>query len=212
MLRLALPLALLLAAPALAQDRGDEGEQYPETPPPVEDYPETPPPVDGADDAEEAPDVEREPETYEEMVQRGIALLNLGDRGAARLAFEAAEQGRPDRAEAIYYQGVTHRLAAQRPDAVEDFRRAAAVAAQAAPRWTARALHGVASTLERIDGKLDEARTAWQALGRFARAHPEAIDPAIPDARVAAIDAFAAREVEAAATRERAAARRRSEE
>lgn len=127
---------------------------------------------------------------YTVRVQEGIQQLMSGDaRNAVNTFREASQMGGTPRPEAAYYVAAAQRLAGDLEDALESFRQAATVAQSAnAPRWQARCLHGVASTLERLEGRIEEARTAWQEYTRFADSHSTVAETSVGRARVQAID------------------------
>lgn len=126
---------------------------------------------------------------YTQRVRAGIEQLMGGNGDQALATFREALAMTPARPEAQYYIGEASRMAGSFEDAVNAFRQAAALAQSAnEPRWQARALHGVASTLERMEGRLEEARTAWQEYTRFADSHSTVSDPSIGRARIQAID------------------------
>jgi tetratricopeptide (TPR) repeat protein len=122
-------------------------------------------------------------------VQHGIELLLRGDNAGAMSAFREAAGAEASRPEPQYYIGVANRMAGNFPDALAAFQQAAALAERGnAPSWRARALHGIASTLERMDGRADDARTAWQQYATFADANQRVASPQVGRARVQAID------------------------
>ncbi len=126
---------------------------------------------------------------YTRRVQSGIERLAGGDPAGAITTFREAVGMDGSRPQAPYYIGTAHRMSGNLAEALTSFQQAAALA-QAAnlPRWRARALHGVASTLERMEGRVEEARTAWQAYASFADGNPTVADPQLGRARVSAID------------------------
>lgn len=136
--------------------------------------------------AQSAPDAAAR---YAESVGRGTTALTSGDRNGALAAFRDAVQLEPSRPEAVCHLAATQRLAGDLSAAEEGFQACLRVARAANDsRWTARALHGVASTLERIPERMTDARTAWQEYVRFADGATTVASPAIGRARTTAID------------------------
>lgn len=145
---------------------------------------------------------------YTQRVQAGIALLVAGDNGGATNAFRDAVGMDGSRPMAPYYLAAANRMGGRLGDALDGFRRAAELAGER-PRWKGRALQGVAETLERMDGRLEEARTAWQEYVRFADANVAVTFPAMGRARVSAVNLVIEQETAYVAVRERIAARER---
>lgn len=128
-------------------------------------------------------------DAYTQQVQRGIEQLASGDTAGATTTFQEALATEARRPEAQYYLATVLRMTGDLEGAVSGFQQSAALAQAATlPRWQARALHGVASTLERIAGRVEEARAAWQAYSSFADANPTVSDSQLGRARVQAID------------------------
>lgn len=139
--------------------------------------------------AQEAPATRPSADEYTRRVRRGIEQLAGGDGAGAMTTFREAAALDGSRPEAAYYTGTAHRMGGNLEQALTSFQQAAALAQAASqPRWRARALHGVASTLERMEGRVEEARTAWQEYSRFADANQAVADPQLGRARIAAID------------------------
>jgi tetratricopeptide (TPR) repeat protein len=155
-------------------------------------------------------------DAYSVRVQAGIQQLMSGDSRNAINTFREATAMNGGRPEAHYYIGAAQRLAGDLEDAIATFRQAASAAQSAnQPRWQARALHGIASTLERLEGRIEEARTAWQEYTRFADGHSQVSDTAVGRARVQAIDVMNEQEQVYVTVRQRIAEReeeRRREE
>jgi len=145
---------------------------------------------------------------YTQRVQDGIALLVSGDSSGAQSAFRDAIQMDGNRPQGPYYLAASNRMSGNFQDAVTGFERAADVA-ENEPRWRARALQGVAETLERMDGRLEDARTAWQAYVRFADSNTTVAFSAMGRARVQAIDVMVEQERAYPAVRQRIAERER---
>ena len=131
-----------------------------------------------------------------------------GDNGGARSAFTDAIAMDGSRPMAPYYLAAANRLAGNLEDALSGFRRAAELGGEH-PRWKGRALQGVAETLERMEGRLEEARTAWQEYVRFADSNATVTFPQMGRARVSAIDQVLEQENAYQRVRERIAERER---
>jgi tetratricopeptide (TPR) repeat protein len=126
---------------------------------------------------------------YTQRVQRGIERLLAGDNSGATGAFREAIAMDAARPIAPYYLAAAQRVAGNLQDALTGFQSAVQLARTANDgRWTARCLQGVAETLERIEGRTEDARTAWQEYVRFADSNQPVSDPAMGRARVQAID------------------------
>jgi hypothetical protein len=89
------------------------------------------------------------------------------------------------------------------------FRTASRLASSDA-RWQARSMQGVAETLERIEGKRNEARTAWTEYVRFVDQNQGVGFPELGRARVQALDAMRELDETYADVRERIATRARA--
>lgn len=180
---LAITTCLLCAAPALAQDADSASGE------------DAPPP--GAD-------------AYTQRIQAGIALITAGDTAGAQQAFRDAVGMDGNRPQAVYYLAVSNRLSGNLDDALEGFRRAVGnAAAEDLPRWQARALQGVAETLERMPGRLEEAYEAWQEYVRFSDGHQAMAFPQVGRARIQAYNVMHEQESAYVAVRERIAERER---
>lgn len=155
-----------------------------------------------------APAVAQTSSDYLTHLGRGLTAASAGDRAAARSAFRQAVQLDGARPEARCHLAAIERLDGDLPAALEAFQ-ACLTAARAAndPRWTARALHGVASTLERSADRLSEARAAWQEYVRFSDGAAAIAPPAVGRARMAAIDAIVELDRTSAEVRQRIAER-----
>ncbi len=133
--------------------------------------------------------------SYAALVGRGVSASTSGDRGGALTAFREAVQAEPTRPEAICLLAAAQRTSGDLAAALESFRACAGVARGASdPRWTGRALAGVASTLEQMSGHLAEARTAWQEYVQFADGARAAASPEVGRARIQAIDVLTEQE------------------
>ena len=149
-------------------------------------------------------------DAYTQRTQAGIALLTGGDTHGAMGAFREAIEMDGARPMAAYYLAAAQRMSGNLDEALAGFRRAAELAQSAdAARWQARALQGVADTLERMEGRIADARTAWEAYIAFADSHQTVAFPQMGRAHLAAIDRMLEQEGAYGDVRERIAARER---
>src|SRR5687767_5647103 len=125
---------------------------------------------------------------YVQKVANGVRLMVARDFDGAIASLRegvALESGNPL---AHYFIGEAQRMKGELAEAIESFRTAARLAGPAnEPRWQARALQGVADTLERIPDRIAEARTAWQEYVRFADSHRDVSFPELGRQRIQAI-------------------------
>ncbi|MEQ8454884.1 MAG: hypothetical protein RLO52_23705 [Sandaracinaceae bacterium] len=179
----------LTTAPALAQDEAQEAAQSA-----------------GGEETVARPGAD----AYTQRTQAGIALLTGGDTPGAMGAFREAIEMDGARPMAAYYLAAAQRMSGNLDEALAGFRRAAELAQSAdAARWQARALQGVADTLERMEGRIADARTAWEAYIAFADSHQTVAFPQMGRAHLAAIDRMLEQEGAYGDVRERIAARER---
>lgn len=151
-----------------------------------------------------------QPAAYDVELQRALTQFGAGEIEDATRTLTEAVALDGTRPEAPYYLAASMRAAGNLEGALTAFERAAEIARSAnAPRWEARALHGVASTLERFDGRLEDARTAWQAYARFADANPRLASGELARARIQAIDIMNEQERAYVEVRQRIAERER---
>ena len=147
-------------------------------------------------------------DAYTQRTQAGIALLTGGDTPGALAAFREAIEMDGGRPMAPYYVAAAQRMSGELNAALTGFQQAAALAEAAnAPRWRARALQGVADTLERMEGRIQYARSACQAYIAFADANQAVAFPQMGRAHLAAIDRVLEQEGAYGDVRERFAAR-----
>jgi tetratricopeptide (TPR) repeat protein len=141
-------------------------------------------------------------------MQRGFASSRAGDRAGAVAAFREAVQAEPDRPEGTCVLAEANRMAGDFPAALEGYRACASIArTRGDVLWTSRGLAGVAWTLERMPGRLEDARTAWQEYVRFADGAAHVAHPEIGRARITAIDQVVELERVTAEVRQRIAER-----
>ncbi len=147
---------------------------------------------------------------YTRLISEGVSLMVSGDTDGGFDRFRRALSSDGARPQAPYYIAVLNRAGGNLEEAVSGFQRTAELAERAnEPRWQARALQGAAFTLERMEGRIEEARTAWQTYVRFADAHTTVSHPQLGRARIQAIDMVIEQERVYVDVRERIAERER---
>ena len=147
---------------------------------------------------------------YATACANGLRLLTARDYDGALGAFRQAVQIAGSDPTAFYYMGETHRVRGNLVDALEMFRTAARLASAGSDaRMQARSLQGVAETLERTEGKRNEARTAWTEYMRYADQNQGVGFPDLARARIQALDAMRELDETYADVRERIATRER---
>jgi tetratricopeptide (TPR) repeat protein len=145
---------------------------------------------------------------YATACESGLRLLVSRDFDGALAAFRQAVQISGSDPRAFYYMGEAQRVRGNLNDALEMFRTAARLAsASGDARMQARGLQGIAETLERIEGKRNEARTAWTEYMRFADQNTAVAFPDLARARIQALDAMRELDETYADVRERIATR-----
>jgi tetratricopeptide (TPR) repeat protein len=160
--------------------------------------------------AQDAPAATTGTTPHAEACADGLGKLRAGDTEGAVAALRRAVQLEQGRALGFYYLGEGLRVQRSHADALEMFRTAARLARAAGDtRLEARSLQGVADTLERIEGKRNEARAAWAEYLRFANANSEVAFPALANARIQALDTMRELDETYADVRERIAIRAR---
>ena len=155
-----------------------------------------------------APTTPRGTPPYATQCANGLRLLMARDFDGALAAFRQATSIAGSDPIAFYYMGETQRVRGNLPDALEMFRTAARLAGTDA-RWQARAMQGIAETLERTEGKRNEARTAWTEYVRFVDQNQGVGYPDLGRARIQALDAMRELDETYADVRERIATRAR---
>jgi hypothetical protein len=126
---------------------------------------------------------------YAARIGQGSSAIGAGDRPGAIVAFREAVQLEPSRPEGVCYLAAAQRLSGDMNAALDGFQACARVARAAGDgRWTGRALHGIASTLERMPERAADARAAWQEYVRFADSATAHAIPQVGRARITAID------------------------
>jgi hypothetical protein len=141
---------------------------------------------------------------YDRAVRVALGELAGGEVQAGRDRLAGLVEQSPQRTAAHCHLAEAHRMAGELDAAVESYR-ACARLARAAAKATheARGLMGVAQTLARMEGRLEDAKAAFDALLIFAEAHEGVIDPALVRGRVQAALAMIEADVAAAAVKAR---------
>jgi cytochrome c-type biogenesis protein CcmH/NrfG len=141
-------------------------------------------------------------------VTEGARLARGGDFGGALATLREAIRLEPGTCLAFLMMGTTYVLQGDFDQALDNYRTAARIAEEFHDDHVqARALHGIAATLELMEGRLAEARDAWTRMAQFADAHRAVANPEIARARIQAINAALDRRDAYVAVRQRIAAR-----
>lgn len=151
------------------------------------------------------------PAGYHEHVRTAMSSFVVGDRESAAQHFREALALAPSQPDALCYVGEMNRATGDLNGALDNFQDCLRFAREANDRrFVARALHGLASTLERMPNRIQDARNAWQEYVRFADSSGGAADGRIGRTRIEAIDAWLALEQRMVEVRARIAERERA--
>jgi hypothetical protein len=148
--------------------------------------------------------------TYESRVRQAAVQVATGDRAAGLALLRTAVADSPSRPDAICYLAEAYRVSGDFVAALDNFEaclRVARTAGNAA--FTARAMHGVASTFERMPEHLADARAAWLEYARFADGATSVASAQIGRERVTAVDVVTEQERVYVEVRQRIAERER---
>jgi hypothetical protein len=128
--------------------------------------------------------------TYAVRVRSALDAIGRGDRDGGVRGLREAIANEPSRPDAICYLAETFRMGGDLTGAIDNFQMCLSVARAANDLgFVARAMHGVASSFERLpDEHLNDAREAWLAYQRFSEANPSVGHASIGRDRVTAID------------------------
>lgn len=128
--------------------------------------------------------------TYEAQVRSGLDALTRGDRDAGMRSLRDAIAANPSRPEAICYLAEAFRANGDLTGALDNFNTCLTIARSANDTaFVARAMHGVASTFERMpEEHVNDARAAWLAYTRYCEMNVGVGHPEIGRNRVTAID------------------------
>lgn len=148
---------------------------------------------------------------YALKIQAGSRAVMARDFPGAADAFRQAIQLEPSKPDGYYFLGETQRLGGNLPESIEAFRTCVRMASQVgSDAFEGRCLQGIADSLERIEGRGEEARGAWNDAARFADSHQSNLTPQNARARVQALDAVAELERAYVPVRQRIAERERA--
>lgn len=151
------------------------------------------------------------PDGYHEHVRTAMNSFVAGDRASAERHFREALALAPSQPDALCYVAEMNRATGDMTAAFDGFQDCLRFAREADDRrFVARALHGLASTLERMPGRTQDARNAWQEYVRFADASGGLADGRIGRTRIEVIDAWLALEERMVEVRARIAERERA--
>ncbi len=107
--------------------------------------------------------------TYEARVRLAAVQIVAGMRDEGMAALRTAVAESPSRPDAICYLAEAYRMGGDFVAALDNFQACLRVArASGSQAFIVRALHGVASTFERMPEHLADARTAWLEYVRYA--------------------------------------------
>ncbi len=150
------------------------------------------------------------PPGYQEHVRTAMNSFVVGDLDSASRHFREALALAPSQPDALCYRAEMSRAMGDATAALDGFRDCLRFARELDDRrFVGRALHGIASTLERFPERIREARDAWLEYVRFADGSGGFADGRVGRARVEAIDAWLALEEQMVAVRQRIAERER---
>lgn len=151
------------------------------------------------------------PTRYYEHVRTAMSSFVAGDVASAERYFNEALALAPSQPDALCYRAEMSRATGDLNAALDGFQDCLRFAREAEDRrFVGRALHGLASTLERMPERTQDARNAWQEYVRFADTSAGAADGRIGRARIEAIDAWVALEQRMVEVRARIAERERA--
>jgi tetratricopeptide (TPR) repeat protein len=148
---------------------------------------------------------------YRAHVRTGMSSFVVGDVASARHHFREALALAPSRPDALCYTAELNRGTGDLSAALDGFQDCLRFAREGNDRrFVARALHGIASTLERMPERTADARNAWQEYVRFADGASDVADARVGRARLEVIDAWTALEQRMVEVRARIAERERT--
>ncbi len=127
--------------------------------------------------------------TYEERMRLATEAIAHGDRAAGMASLRTAIADSPSRPDAHCILGEGYRASGDFTAALDNFQTCLRFAREADNLlYIARALHGVASSYERMPERLTDARTAWMEYAHFADGASRVASAAEGRERVQAID------------------------
>lgn len=149
--------------------------------------------------------------SYTARVRAGMNATSHGDVASGMRNLRDAIAENPSLPQAYCYVGEAERTRQDSTGALDAFQACLRFARELDnPRFVAFALHGIASTLELLPERLQDARTAWLEYVRFADQASSQADARIGRARIEAIDAWTTLETQTAEVRGRIAERERA--
>ncbi|MBX7190820.1 MAG: hypothetical protein K1X94_02115 [Sandaracinaceae bacterium] len=151
------------------------------------------------------------PAGYHEQVRTAMSSFVVGDHESAARHFREALALAPSQPDALCYVAEMNRATGDLNGALDGFQDCLRFARESGDRrFQARALHGIASTLERMPERIQDARNAWQEYVRFADTSGGLADGRIGRTRIEVIDAWVALEQRMVEVRARIAERERA--
>ena len=151
------------------------------------------------------------PAGYHEHVRTAMSSFVVGDHDSAARHFREALALAPSQPDALCYMAEMNRATGDLNGALDGFQDCLRFAREGNDRrFVARALHGIASTLERMPERTQDARNAWQEYIRFADTSGGLADGRIGRTRTEVIDAWVALEQRMVEVRARIAERERA--
>ncbi len=151
------------------------------------------------------------PAGYPEHVRTAMSSFVVGDHESASRHFREALALAPSQPDALCYVAEMNRATGDLNGALDGFQDCLRFAREADDRrFQARALHGIAATLERMPERMQDARNAWQEYVRFADTSGGLADGRIGRTRIEVIDAWIALEQRMVEVRARIAERERA--
>jgi tetratricopeptide (TPR) repeat protein len=146
--------------------------------------------------------------SYTARVRAGMNATAHGDVAAGMRNLRDAIAENPSLPQAYCYVGEAERARQDSTGALDAFQTCLRFARELGEQhFVAISLHGIASTLELLPERLQDARTAWLEYIRFADQASSHADARIGRARIEAIDAWVTLETQTADVRARIAAR-----
>lgn len=148
---------------------------------------------------------------YRTHLRSAMSAFVVGDHATASRHFREAVALAPSNPDALCYMAEMSRATGDLSAALDGFQDCLRFAREANDRrFMGRALHGIASTLERMPERTQDARNAWQEYVRFADTSAGAVDGRIGRTRTEVIDAWVSLEQRMVEVRARIAERERA--
>jgi len=148
---------------------------------------------------------------YRTHLRSAMTAFVVGDHPTASRHFREAIALAPSNPDALCYMAEMSRATGDLTAALDGFQDCLRFAREGNDRaFVGRALHGIASTLERMPERTADARNAWQEYVRFADTSAGAVDGRIGRMRTDVIDAWVSLEQRMVEVRARIAERERA--